>query len=91
MTSVIIYIRKFLLEPIQPLWRYCLMAVPIALFPTLGLFIIACGILSFIGVNVTELLLQKPSIVTDTSVIGSGKPRSPEKPRGQVSRFQKSS
>jgi len=65
-----IYIRKFLLEPTQSLWSYCLMAVPIALFPTLGLFVIACGILSFIGVNVTELLLQRPSMVTDTSVIG---------------------
>jgi membrane protease YdiL (CAAX protease family) len=71
MSAVIIYIRNFLLEPIQPLWRYCLTAVPIALFPTLGLFVIACGILSFIGVNVTELLLQRPSIATNTSVIVS--------------------
>lgn len=69
MLTVIIYIRKFLLEPIQPLWRYCLIALPITLLPTVILFVIACGILSFIGVNVNALLLQKTPIVKETSVI----------------------
>jgi hypothetical protein len=48
-------IRRFLLEPRPPLWRYCLLAFPLALIPSLTLSILAFAVAGALGAEVEHL------------------------------------
>jgi membrane protease YdiL (CAAX protease family) len=47
--------RKFLFTPSLPLWRYCLLAWPIALVPSVALVAGAYSLLALAGANMAEL------------------------------------
>ena len=47
--------RKFLFTPSFPLWRYCLLAWPIALVPSVALVAGAYSLLALAGANMAEL------------------------------------
>lgn len=45
-------LKQFLFKPDLPLWRYCLIAFPVALIPSLALSAAAAQVLVWAGVNV---------------------------------------
>jgi membrane protease YdiL (CAAX protease family) len=49
-------VRTFLFAPPTiPLWRYCLLLVPLALIPTIALYLLAHWLLGLAGVNVAAM------------------------------------
>jgi hypothetical protein len=48
-------VRRFLLDPRPPLWRYCLLAFPLALVPSLTLAILAFTVAVAFGVDTAHL------------------------------------
>jgi hypothetical protein len=48
-------IGRFLFEPQEPLWRYCLLAFPCALIPSIMLAVLAEVIARTLGADATRL------------------------------------
>jgi membrane protease YdiL (CAAX protease family) len=48
-------VREFLFVPRVPLWRYCLLAFPAALIPSLVSVSVAFGIFSILGANLAAI------------------------------------
>ena len=48
-------IRRFLLEPYLPLWRYCLLAFPLALIPSVAIYGAAESIARALGADLSRL------------------------------------
>jgi hypothetical protein len=53
--------RSLLFDPVEPMWRYCLIAVPTALVPSIILFAGALGVLRFAGVDVQRFMPPETS------------------------------
>jgi len=53
-------LHRFLFEPNRPLWRYCLLAGPIALLPSVALLVGVCFILEALGVNTKAFMPPGP-------------------------------
>ena len=53
-------LQRFLFHPGGPLWRYCLLAAPLAIIPSIISTAIICALLETLGVNTSALLPLGP-------------------------------
>lgn len=63
-------LRRFLFSPDLPLWKYCLIALPVALIPSTFIFATAYLTLTLLGINV-DLLSPPDRQVTLGEVLGA--------------------
>ena len=57
---MILLVKRFLLRPTVPLWKYCLLAFPLALVPSILLALIARQVFVMLGANVD--LISAPDL-----------------------------